>query len=150
MALNDWFNKILKEKSGNLYIQIFRYLISGGTAFLIDTLVMILLKEVFGMYFLYASIISFVIGLIFTYLLSIYWVFDSRRLKENQFRELIIFALIGLVGIVLTWVFMKLFTDKLALYYVVSKVLTTIIVSIWNFVAKKMLLFTTKKNEYEE
>ncbi|MFV0392458.1 MAG: GtrA family protein [Paludibacteraceae bacterium] len=150
MELNDFLNKILKEKSGNLYVQVFRYLISGGTAFLIDTLTMILLKEVFAMYFLYASIISFIIGLIFTYLLSIYWVFDRRRLKENQLQELIIFVLIGLVGIVLTWFFMSLFTDKLALYYVVSKVLTTIIVSIWNFVAKKMLLFTTKKNEYEE
>lgn len=146
MAFKDWLNKILKEKNDNIYVQFFRYSISGGTAFLIDTGTMILLKEVFGMYYLYASVISFVIGLIITYLLSIYWIFDQRKLAEKQGQELLIFILIGLVGIGLTWFFMKFFTNTIAIHYVISKIMTTVIVSLWNFTAKKILLFTNKKN----
>ena len=107
---------------------------------------MILLKEVFGMYYLYASVNSVVIGLIITYLLSIYWIFDQRKLAEKQGQELLIFILIGLVGIGLTWFFMKFFTNTIAIHYVISKIMTTVIVSLWNFTAKKILLFTNKKN----
>lgn len=143
MKWKEQLNQIFKGKTGNVYVQLFRYLLSGGTAFLMDVGLMILLKEVFGVHYLTASIIGFIVGLIFTYLLSIYWIFDERRLK-NRLNELIIFALIGIVGIGLTWFFMKLFTSILLLYYVFSKVLTTVIVSLWNFGAKKLILFTKK------
>lgn len=143
MKLKEQIDLVLKAKTGNIYIQLLRYILSGGTAFLIDTGVMILLKEVFGLNYLPASIFGFIAGLIFTYILSIRWIFDERRLS-NQWNELIIFTLIGVVGIGLTWFFMKLFTGILLIYYILSKVLTTIIVSLWNFGAKKILLFTKK------
>ncbi|NLI72734.1 MAG: GtrA family protein [Bacteroidales bacterium] len=139
----EQLNQIFKGKTGNVYVQLFRYLLSGGTAFLMDIGLMILLKEVFGVHYLTASIIGFIVGLIFTYILSIRWIFDERRLA-NKWNELAIFALIGVVGIGLTWFFMKLFTSILLLYYVFSKVLTTVIVSLWNFGAKKLILFTKK------
>lgn len=145
MKLTDWFNQVFKDKTGNIYVQLIRYVFAGGTAFILDTGVMILLKEVFHVYYLYASIIGFIVGLIFTYMLSILWIFDERRLK-SRWNEILIFALIGIVGIGLTWFFMRFFTEFLFTHYVVSKVLTTIIVSLWNFAAKKVLLFTKKKN----
>lgn len=143
MELKEQFNQVLKGKTGNTYIQLFRYLLSGGTAFIIDIGVMVLLKEVLGVNYLLASVIGFIVGLIFTYILSIRWIFNERRLA-NRWNELVIFALIGVVGIGLTWIFMKIFTEILLIYYVISKVLTTIIVSLWNFTAKKLILFTKK------
>lgn len=143
MELKEQLNQVLKGKTGNTYIQLFRYLLSGGTAFIIDIGVMVLLKEVLGVNYLPASVIGFIVGLIFTYILSIRWIFNERRLA-NRWNELAIFALIGVVGIGLTWIFMKIFTEALLIYYVISKVLTTIIVSLWNFTAKKLILFTKK------
>ncbi len=143
MNLKEQINQVLKARTGNIYIQLLRYLLSGGTAFLIDTGVMILLKEGLGVNYLPASIIGFTVGLIFTYILSIRWIFDERRLT-NRWNELAIFALIGVVGIGLTWFFMKLFTSVFLIYYVISKVFTTVIVSLWNFGAKKLILFTKK------
>lgn len=143
MELKEQLNQVLKGKTGNTYIQLFRYLLSGGTAFIIDIGVMVSLKEVLGVNYLLASVIGFIVGLIFTYILSIRWIFNERRLA-NRWNELVIFALIGVVGIGLTWIFMKIFTEALLIYYVISKVLTTIIVSLWNFTAKKLILFTKK------
>ena len=145
MKLTEQIDRVLKAKTGNIYIQLLRYLLSGGTAFLIDTGLMILLKEIVGMNYLPASILGFIAGLIFTYILSIRWIFNERRLT-NRWNELAIFALIGVVGIGLTWFFMRLFTGVFLIYYVISKVLTTVIVSLWNFGAKKLILFTKKKN----
>jgi putative flippase GtrA len=145
MKFTEQIDRIFKVKTGNIYVQLLRYLLSGGAAFLIDTGLMILLKEVVGMNYLPASILGFVAGLIFTYILSIRWIFNERRLT-SRWNELAIFIWIGVVGIGLTWFFMKLFTGVFLIYYVISKVLTTVIVSLWNFGAKKLILFTKKKN----
>ena len=37
---------------------------------------------------------------------------------------------------------MWLFTDRLDMHYLLSKVLTTAITTAWNFLAKKFILFT--------
>lgn len=144
MQIKIWCSKLLKDKTDNVFIQLFRYLISGASAFLIDTGIMILLKETIGMHYLQASIIGFIVGVIYTYMLSISWIFDQRRVP-NQWLELFYFSLIAIVGLGLTWFFMKFFTETLFTHYIVSKILTTIIVSLWNFIAKKILLFTNKK-----
>ena len=53
MTLRRLIDKLLKGPSGDLRVQAFRYLISGGTAFLADTGLLTLLTELF--YTFYAS-----------------------------------------------------------------------------------------------
>lgn len=136
--------KILKEQTDNIFIQIFRYLLSGGIAFIVDFFLLYVLKDKFGMYYLHASIISFCVGLIITYLLSIFWIFDQRRLN-NRASEFLVFAIIGAIALLLTSLFMWFFTDIIHTHYLISKIFTTIIVSAWNFIIKKITLFTKNK-----
>ena len=135
-------------KSGNLFIQIIRYLIAGGVAFAVDFALLYLLTDFFDFHYLTSSRISFSIGLIITYLFSIFWIFDKRRINNRKI-EFLIFAIIGIVGFVLTDLFMKFFTEnlfqKFEYSYLFSKILTTIIIFVWNFTAKRFILFTEKK-----
>ncbi|MDR1543738.1 MAG: GtrA family protein [Prevotellaceae bacterium] len=135
--------KFYKGKTGDWSIQILRYLAAGSAAFTVDFVFLWLLTDVFDVYYLTSSRISFSVGLIITYLFSIFWVFDKRRLKSRQ-AEFLIFALIGVVGFVLTDWFMQFFTNLLSVHYLFSKIFTTIIVFVWNFIAKRFILFTKK------
>ncbi|MBP1677501.1 MAG: polysaccharide synthesis protein GtrA [Bacteroidetes bacterium] len=137
--------KLIIGKTGNLYIQLLRYIVAGGIAFAIDVAILWLLTEHLHIYYLVSSTISFIIGLITSYLISILWVFDEKRIK-NKTIEIIIFGIIGGVGLILTSFFMWLFTSVLLFYYLYSKIITTVIVFIWNFIAKKKILFTKKMN----
>ena len=85
--------------------------------------------------------IAFATGLLITYLFSVLWVFDKRRLS-NRSAEIGIFVLIGVIGLGLTELLMWLFADKAGIHYLVSKIITTVLVFIWNFVAKKTILFS--------
>lgn len=138
--LNQIIDSLLRHPTGNVWIQIVRYFFSGGVAFLVDTGLLYVLTEFCEVYYLVSSIISFSIGLIITYLLSILWVFDNRNMK-NRYAEFSVFVLIGVVGLGLTSLFMWFFTDKIGVHYIFSKIITTIIVFVWNFIAKKSLLF---------
>ncbi len=134
----------IKRKTDNVFIQIIRYFISGGIAAVVDFGLLYLLTEFFGLYYLWSAVISFSVGLLITYLFSITWIFNQRRIS-NRWIELLIFSVIGVVGLLLTYLFMQYFTEVINLHYMLSKVLTTIIVFFWNFLTKRFVLFTKKK-----
>ena len=126
-------------KNGNLWIQVFRYLVSGGVAFLVDAGLLALLTECFGQHLLLLwTAIAFGAGLLTTYLFSIAWVFDNRSMRSRT-AEVAIF-----VGLGLTELLMWLLTGKAGIHYLVAKVITTVIVFVWNFSAKKLILFRSK------
>lgn len=133
--------KSLINKSSNLYVQLLRYLVAGGAAFAVDFGLLYFLTESLKVHYLLSTVIAYTVGLIITYLLSIYWIFDKRRAR-NWILELAIFALIGIVGLGLTSLSMWLLTDKFHVHYLFSKIITTGIVFVWNFIAKKLILFT--------
>ena len=51
---------------------------------------------------------------------------------------------VGIVGLGLTELLMWLLTGKAGIHYLVAKVITTVIVFVWNFSAKKLILFRSK------
>ena len=139
-----FIKKILIDPTDSVTIQVFRYLFTGGTAFLIDFGLLYFFTDVVGLYYLLSSIISFTAGTLITYFFSIFWVFNQRKLN-SKIQEFIVFAIISVVGLLLTSFFLWLFTDVLHQHYLISKIIASIIVFFWNFVAKKSVLFTSKK-----
>ena len=137
-------DKLLKSPSGNLFVQLIRYFVSGGVAFVVDASLLYVLTEWLGLHYLFSTVLSYSVGLVITYMFSILWVFDSRSV-DNRVLEFSVFASIGVMGLGLTSLFMWLFTSRCGLYYIISKAITTVIVFVWNFVAKKLLLFRRRR-----
>ncbi len=141
--MRNLFNKLFKEETENTLVQLFRYGFVGGAAFLVDYGVLVLLTEVFGMHYLLSATISFILGLVTNYLLSVVWVFNNRTLG-NRWAEFTVFAIIGVIGLGLNALIMYVCTDKIGIHYMISKIISTVIVFFWNFFARKVVLFKAK------
>ena len=137
-----WFSKLFKDKTENTLIQLFRYGFVGGIAFLVDYGILYALTEFFGLHYLLSATIAFIFGLVTNYLLSVVWVFNSHK-TESRWTEFTVFALIGIIGLGLNALIMYLCTDVLAIHYLISKLISTVIVFFWNFFARKTILFKT-------
>ncbi len=109
--------------------------------FLLDFGTLYLLFNILGINYLLAAAIAFTAGLVFVYLSSNKWVFDERRMEDRQVLEFTLFAIIGLVGLGLTVLFMWLLVDFGGIYPLVAKLITTGLVLCWNFGARKYLLY---------
>lgn len=133
--------ELFKNRSGYISVQFFRYILAGSTAFLVDMSLLVILTEFFGLYYLFSAAIAFGAGLLTSYLFSIFWIFDKRKLK-NQWIELFIFALIGIIGIGLNEVFIWFFTEQVHLHYAFSKIVSTGLIVPYNFFTKKYTLFS--------
>lgn len=144
--LGKIFNKCLKtlhinldEKKEKLLLQIFKFVIVGGTAFLIDYITLIICKEVFHLNTLLSAAIAFTISTVANYILSVKWVFDVSG-KHSGKRNFIIFIIFSLMGLGLTELIMWIGEDLLKISYLIVKIVATAIVMVFNFVTRKIFL----------
>ncbi len=130
--------KELLKKHEKLVRQILKFGVVGGGAFLIDYSVLYLLTEFVGIHYLISSVISFIVSLIFNYILSIYWVFDVT--KKQTSREVFVFVILSVIGLLINQVVMYAGSDLLHIYYMLTKLVATFIVMVWNFVTRKIFI----------
>ena len=128
---------ILKNNK-KLFQQIFKFGIVGGLAFLIDYGLLFLLTEFVNIHYLISSIISFIVSLIFNYILSIKWVFDVT--KKQTYKEVIVFVVLSVIGLGINQLVMYVGVDKLTIHYMLVKIISTFIVMIWNFITRKIFI----------
>lgn len=122
-----------------LIAQLLRFSIVGVTAFFVDYGVMILLTELFGVPYLYSTTISFVASVIFNYVASMRFVF-VRKDDMSRKREFSIFIILSLFGLLWNDLLMWLTVEYLYMDYRIAKILVTVVVSVWNFVTRKIFL----------
>ena len=138
------FNSLFVNTTDNVFVQLFRYLFVGGTAFLVDYGLLYVLTEYCGMHYLLSATLAFIAGLVVNYLISTKWVFRTGAPLTNKAAEFTVFALIGVVGLLLNNVLLYVFTDICLINYMISKLIATAVVTLWNFGARKFILFNKK------
>lgn len=123
--------------------QVFKALVASFIALAVDLGVLVSLTELLRLSYLASAIIAFCAGALANYFLSIKWVFTYRRYEDARI-EIILFHLIGGIGLLLTTGLMYCGTTILLLDYRLSKLIIIGIVFAWNFGARRALLFQKK------
>ena len=139
---------MLAEKIFNR-LELVRYILAGGTAFLLDFLVFTFFVNVFQVHYLVSNVIGYAAGLLLVYYLNSRWVFSVRRFDQNSIEFSIFFA-IAVVGLFLSEIFIWLFAEQFLLTLSLSKILSAALVFGFNFVLRKIILFSKPVNAYDE
>ena len=129
---------IEKIKTNKLLMQILKFGVVGGTAFLIDYGTFTILSQIFNIHYLIASIISFCISVIYNYILSIKWVFDVT--KKQTSKEFIIFIVLSVIGLGINSLIMYISVDLMHIHEMISKIIATAIVMVYNFITRKIFI----------
>ena len=150
-----WQNELLRE--------LIRFCIVGGIATIIDMLVMGIVLYAFEpslyphFYNVWiggddpstlATVIGtgtgFLSGLFFNYFLSVFFVFHEKGKSKSAF-GFVVFAVISLIGLGIHLLGMYIGYDLLRINEWIVKIFLTAIVMVYNYVAKKLILFRRKK-----
>lgn len=140
MKVTDLFHKLFYGSTDKLLVQFVRYFFVGGFAFVVDFGLLYILTEYAGLHYLLSATLSFIAGLLVNYIISCLWVFNSSKFK-NRLVEFLFFAAIGVVGLALNDTLIWLFTDCIGTHYMFSKIVAAAMVYLWNFFARKYLVF---------
>lgn len=137
------YNLFLKE-TRDTKLQFFRYLFVGGFAAIVNIGSLYIFKEYFKIDYLIANVMGFLLGLIVNYTLSKKLIFTKEN-GLNKTAEFSTYGIIGVLGLVLDTLFMWLGTSIIGIYYLLSKIISTSVVFIWNFSARKILYIIIDK-----
>ena len=140
----------------NLIGEFVRYLLVGGLSFVVDFLVLCFFQELvfhhvqYGLY--YSTALGFLSGLTVNYILSITFVFDAAKKTRvgRSLKDIIVFAVIGIVGLVLSEIGMYAGAGVLHFPYQLIKLVVTAVVLMWNYLGRKLLIFKERETAVAE
>jgi putative flippase GtrA len=107
--------------------EFFRFCIVGGLTFLVDYGLLFLLTSVLDVHYLWSSAWAFIVAFVF-------------HQAARSFARQVVFVGSSLAGLGINQVCMWLLVDKLALHYMLAKVVATGVVMIWNYIMKRKAL----------
>lgn len=120
-----------------LITQVGRFTVVGAICFLIDYFLLYIGTEYIGFHYLVSGMISFCVSVTVNYWLSSCFVFEMR---STNGRTAILFVLLSLIGLLINEGVLVFLTEWCASHYMLSKIAATGIVTIYNFVSRKMLI----------
>ena len=132
-------NISLNRQQEELMIQIFKFIVVGGIATVIDWIIYFVLYHFIKIEPIIANIISFAVAVVYNYWASCKYVFkvNKEKSRARQFVEFIVFAVIGLlINEVIIWGL----HNELEWNAMLVKIIATAIVMVFNFVTRKKFL----------
>ncbi len=150
------------EKTNNSLIQFLRSLVVGAVATVVDMGVLALFVEAFNVSVLISTAIGFIAGLIVNFFISSVWVFEKSQVIKNKTAEFLVFSFIGVIGLIINEVIVIFFDSHISdfmvfgefipkdKYYLIGKLVATVVAFVWNFCARKLLIYRTRKSEGEK
>lgn len=142
-----------KKQLRGLISEFLRYVVVGGIAFIADSGVLALFKEFIltggsSIELFFCTAFGFVAGLIINYVLSLVFVFRKGENKGNarSVSGFIVFTIVGLIGLGLTELGMYVGVFVFQWHYIITKIIVAGLVTVWNYVGRKLLVFKGKKD----
>lgn len=124
-------------------LQLIKFGVVGAIAAFVDVGVLVILKELLCFDVFLASSISFCVSVTVNYILSMSFVFKSK--KQSKLREFVIFVFLSIGGLCINQVVLWIGVRFTNIYYLIVKFLAMVIVPIYNFITRKVFLEAKEK-----
>lgn len=119
--------------------QFCRFSVVGVAAFLIDYGLLFVFTETLQMHYLMSSMLSFSVATTFNYVYSTKYVFECD-VQQNKAGQFTVFLLLSACGLLLNSMLMRTLVEHMEMHYMFAKLFSAVVVSIWNFVSRKIFL----------
>jgi putative flippase GtrA len=129
-----------REPTYQNHVQFVRSAIVSVIAVVVNFGASYIFKEILGFYYLLAASLSFFLGVLVNYYLSVRWVFANRQL-ESKHMEFILFVVITTVGLLFNLLIIAGMVEIVKTGYWMALITATVLVFFWNFLARKKFLY---------
>ena len=121
----------------SLMLQYCKFAAVGITSLMVDYAIMIILTECSDLGYFKACAFSYTISVFVSYILSMKYVFTGRE-DMGKMKEASIFFVLSFIGLFLNQSIMWIAVDTFGIYYAAAKLLSTFLVTNYNFISRKV------------
>ncbi|MFH1311011.1 MAG: glycosyltransferase family 2 protein [Nanoarchaeota archaeon] len=125
----------------NVIKEFFKFAFIGGIGTLFNIVILYLLTEKVGIYYMFSAVISFIIAMTSNFILNKIWTF-KENIKLNVGKKYVQFGLVSISALLVNLFFLYIFTEVLGIYYIISQILAIGMALIINFFGNKIWTFS--------
>ncbi|MEK7125595.1 MAG: GtrA family protein [Patescibacteria group bacterium] len=129
-----FFRLIVKHKTG------VKYLFSGGTAAFMYLSILFILTDIFEVWYLFSSIMAFVVSLLTNFFLQKFWTFRDNNWQRLK-KQLVIYGLLGIMNFILNPILLYAFVEKFHVWYLLAATIVIGSLAIINYIVNKFITF---------
>jgi len=122
------------------YRQIIRYIISGGTAALVNLVLLYVFTDFLKVWYLFSSVLAFCLAFFVSFFLQKYWTFSDWG-KGKMYQQMGVYFAVSVANLGVNTGLLYLAVDKLKIWYLLAQVLVLAIIAIESFIIYKFLIF---------
>lgn len=116
-----------------------RYLLIGGSSAFIEFVCFVFLNKILGLIVI-ANIISFLVGLLYSFLLHRLWTFRGNH-KINPKLQFLSYTVLAVMNLIITSNMIFYLNSSLHVPAWIAKLICMVLVVIWNFIILNKLIF---------
>ncbi|MDO5597336.1 MAG: GtrA family protein [Acidaminococcus sp.] len=128
------------HKSSNEKVRVLCYLIIGGTAALFEWSLVYLFNLRWGWNYLVATAAAYLCSTVCHYIATNIWVFTSG-VRYSRKKEFSLVLVVSTLGLLLNVLLMRIFVGGMGLPVMVSKIIASALVTIWNYFSRKKWIY---------
>ncbi len=117
---------------------IWKYLSSGVLSVGVDYAILYLLTSIFGVYYLYSTIFSFLAGFLTNFFLNKYWTFKK---EGDTLPQIVKYGILAGINLLVTLGLMYLLTTYVGINYLISRGMVLVVITGWNFLLYKYVVY---------
>lgn len=129
-----------------IHSQILRYLLGGGTAFLVDVGTLYLFKGVIGWPLLISVALAFMCGFSVSFTAQKFWTFGDHS-YDTIHKQAGAYFTLTVASFFISLVMMHVLVTIIGVWYILAKILLSILLAILGFFAYKYVIFKKQDNE---
>lgn len=118
----------------------FRFLISGGIGTVLNLMMVYLLTDVMGIWYLYSTTIAFVISFFVSFTLQKFFTFQDHALDTIRAQAPKYLA-VALINMGLNALFMYVLVENVGLHYLLAQIITIGSISVESFIVYRFIVF---------
>ena len=119
------------------------FVLVGGLTTLVNFIVYVIAREIFDIHYIAANVAAWIIAVLFAYVMSRIWVFQSKN--TNIFLEIMLFFASRLFSLLLETGLLLGAVELLNVNDLYAKIAVAIVVVISNYVTGKWIVFKKRK-----
>lgn len=133
---------MLNKNSIKIFI---KYVISGSSAAATDLLLLYILVDLFGFWYLSSSVVAYAMSFSISFVLQKFWTFsDYERYKLRK--QIVQFFLVNTICLVLNSYGMFFLVSKLGVAYLAAQLTLGVLFAAFSFTINKFIIFNKSKN----
>lgn len=138
MFFNDFIQENLNKRRTFL-----KFFIVGGFCGLLDLTFLYFFTDIIGLWYFYSGILSFILVSVASFFLNKNITFKDRN--KNYKKQYIIYFFITFIGLIINNSFLFIFTHFLGLWYIISRIFSSLIALGWNYSINRKFIFIINK-----